>query len=534
MRLKLSPEAIGIACVLAATRLVCRSRALYDIDSVNFALGIQRFDPSAYQPHPPGYFLYILAGRLLNLVCHDPNLALVLLSVLSGCGCILLLDRLARAWFGASEARFACLIFLFSPLAWFHGTVALTYAVEAFFSLLSAWLCWKVVRGTATAGWPAGIALGVAAGVRPSSLLLLGPLFVYSFARAPLRTRLSALGTLLLSICCWGIPMIVLAGGFRSYFNALISLWTLVPAQQTVFNSSPATSIARAATVFFILLLVCGTASLAVLARTRSAPPDPRVVRFTAVWIVPALLFFTFIYLKFVNSGYLLLLAGPCCLWLGRWVAAWYRDVHWPVTAKLAVIAGCAALNVWVYLDAPLYCSFRSVRRFEAQLASINAELPTLCSPSDTLVVAFDSHFLGYRHAGYYLPQFLTLQYPEVELAHGPRIFALNDRDTVLLSQLPRVRQDAPLGSRPTPVSREGRPYTHFVLFPLPSDSDAYSEYLHTVTAALPAGHLTTTTIGAHRYIVGNIQDLPLLFPRVARSDCVSSPAQSVSGCKQP
>ena len=38
-------------------------------------------------------------------------------------------------------------IFLFSPLSWFHGTVALTYIVEAFFSALVGYLCWRVYSG---------------------------------------------------------------------------------------------------------------------------------------------------------------------------------------------------------------------------------------------------------------------------------------------------------------------------------------------------------------------------------------------------
>jgi hypothetical protein len=37
-------------------------------------------------------------------------------------------------------ARFAALLFLLSLLAWFHGIVALTYGVEAFFSALVGYL----------------------------------------------------------------------------------------------------------------------------------------------------------------------------------------------------------------------------------------------------------------------------------------------------------------------------------------------------------------------------------------------------------
>jgi len=81
---------------------------------------------------------------------------------------------LAHHWFGRNAALFAGLIFLFSPLAWFHGTVALTYIVEAFFSALTGYLCWRIYCGEARFILPGAMVLGVAAGFRPSSLLLLG------------------------------------------------------------------------------------------------------------------------------------------------------------------------------------------------------------------------------------------------------------------------------------------------------------------------------------------------------------------------
>src|ERR1035441_7456728 len=67
-------QTVSSAILIAATalsRFVFRSHYLYDVDSVNFALALKRFDPSVHQPHPPGYFLYICLGRLANLLFHD-------------------------------------------------------------------------------------------------------------------------------------------------------------------------------------------------------------------------------------------------------------------------------------------------------------------------------------------------------------------------------------------------------------------------------------------------------------------------------
>lgn len=87
-----------LTCVLVATRVAFRSRYLYDIDSVNFALGLRRFDPSSYQPHPPGYFLYICLGRIVDAFLHDANAAFVAISIAASCGALMTIYVLADNW----------------------------------------------------------------------------------------------------------------------------------------------------------------------------------------------------------------------------------------------------------------------------------------------------------------------------------------------------------------------------------------------------------------------------------------------------
>ena len=484
-----------LTSAVAITRFVFRSHYLYDLDSVNFALAMQRFDPRVHQPHPPGYFLYICAGRLLDFIFHDANLALVVLSILASCGVAVVIYQMTLDWFGPTADQFAGIVFLLSPLAWFHGIVALTYIVEAFFSGLLGYLCWRINCGRAGFILPAAIVLGVSAGVRPSSLVFLAPLFLFSLRNATPKGRWMGLAALVLTLTAWFVPMIAASGGFDAYFGALASLWRMVPSKQTVFNSSPAYSIARAFVILFIYLLTFGAASLAPLgALVNTTPADPRKRNFTFVWIGPALCFFTFGYLKFVNSGYLLVLCAPACLWLGLWASEWYETSAWRRPLKLAVIGVCAAANVLIFVASPLYCSYGQVRRFEAELEGIKTALPQVGSAQDTLILSFDSHFSGFRHAGYYLPDYLTVEYPEAHLKEGPRIFSMYERDTHLVTALP------------------AGPYTRFVLFPLP-EGDAYKEYIQKVIDRLPGKSVHTVHLGGHEFVTGSLSDLPLLFP---------------------
>ncbi len=510
-------------CLLAGavglSRFAFRSHALYDLDSVNFALAISRFDPRVHQPHPPGYFLYICLGRLVNLLVHDANLALVVVSILASVACVVLIYLLALDWFSPRAATFAGLLFLFSPLAWFHGTVALTYSVEAAASALMGLLAWRIERGNFRFILPTAIVLGVSAGIRPSSLLFLGPLFLYSLRRAPLRKILLGVLALGLTLAAWFGPMIQASGGLAAYFGALRSLWLMVPSKGTVFNSSPVTSVARALTIVFIYFLCFGAAVLAPLgAASKPQPSGPQPSGpqpadkdkkfFTAVWIAPALCFFTFIFLKLVNSGYLLLVAAPACVWLGAWAAAWFDHAVWPRGLKWATIAASALANTLIFLAFPAYCSYRSVRHFEAELQATEVALPQLGSPDNLLIVSFDNHFLGYRHAGYYFPGYDTLEYPEARLTEGTRIFAMRGRDTFLLSGLPA-----------TSCSR-------FVLFPLPAGNPDYDKYLETVDKLIPAKDLTAVSLNGHRFVTAPIADLPLLFPKSALAPHEQFPGQ--------
>lgn len=498
MKSRQARDAGILIAATALTRFAFRSHYLYDIDSVNFALAMERFDPSVHQPHPPGYFLYVYLGRLVNLALHDANSALIAISIIFSCGAVAAIYALVYGWFGRNAAFFAGLIFLFSPLAWFHGTVALTYIVEAFFSALTGYLCWRVYCGEARFALPGAVVLGIAAGFRPSSLVLLGPLLLFSLRKANRRQAAAGAGALVLTLLAWFIPMIQISGG-TAYLSSLVSLWLTVPSKGMVFNSSPWNSVARAGMIIAIYFLCFGWAAILPLWGTRrDAPVERRKIIFTRVWVTPGLLFFTFVYLKFVNSGYLLALAPPVCAWLGLWASNWYANVRWSKILKVLVIGACAATNTLIFIGAPLYCSYREVRRFEAELANIIQILPQIASPKDTMIVGFDSHFLGYRHAGYYLPDYVTAQFPEVQLASGTRVFAMRHRNTWLESSLPTAS------------------FRNFVIFPLPLGDSEYSDYMSHVRKRFPPADLRRVVRDGHEFEIGPVTDLGLLFPIAA------------------
>jgi hypothetical protein len=76
----------AIAVVFLALHLPFLPASLEDLDSINFALGVRDFDVARHQPHPPGYPLYIAAGKAVRAVVADEARALSIVGIAAGAG----------------------------------------------------------------------------------------------------------------------------------------------------------------------------------------------------------------------------------------------------------------------------------------------------------------------------------------------------------------------------------------------------------------------------------------------------------------
>ncbi len=498
----------GLTCLAFATRFP------YDLDSVNFLLGLAEFNPEVHQPHPPGYYLYIQAGRLAQWFFAEPHDALVFLSVLASCGSVLLIYALSREWFHRKAAVAAALMFVLSPLCWFYGTVALTYLPEALFAALVGFLCWKTYSGTAAYAIPSAIALGLAGGLRQSSLLFLGPVWLLSLSGVRARRAALAVVVLCVVIAAWFFPMLHESGGADRYFASLSDLWNRVAARKALLGASGdsvlsalGTAADRVYTLFRVYVL-CFLAAAPLPLLRRFPTMDRRKKIFLWTWLLPGAAFFLLVFLPFVNSGYILVLAPPLFAVLGCQAVEWIerspaKPSHKRIFGGVLVLA-----NFAVFLFAPLYFSRARVKFIEAELARIQTAVRQLADPADTVVVAFDFHMLGFRHAGYLLPEYLTVQFPEMPFQDGPRVFAMKQRSTNLC--------EAP------PIEN----YREFVLFPVPN-TGVPAQYMEKVLALLPAGHVERRHAQGQDLLFGSAADLPRLFP-------VTTQAAKARQCRSP
>jgi len=165
------------------SRIPFTSKLLYSQDAVQFALAIEKFDVYLHQPHPPGYFLYVIAGKLLNLFFHDTNSSFLVLSIIASGLTVVAVYHLGRALFDQETGLWAAGFAVTSPLLWYYGELALTYVVAAFLNTVIAVICWDLVKGRSKWLYVSPVILGITGGVRQDVLIFLVPLWLFCILR---------------------------------------------------------------------------------------------------------------------------------------------------------------------------------------------------------------------------------------------------------------------------------------------------------------------------------------------------------------
>ncbi len=230
----LTPGLLAAAYLIA--HLVSLAPALEDIDSINFALGLRDFSPIEHQPHPPGYPVYIAAGKLslaaVNVLRPELGpvaaeaLALSLWSALAGALALVLAWRVfgllatdAQDGMRARRVRLWATVLLAScPLFWMTGVRPISDMPGLAIALAAQAL---LLAGRLGAG---AFVAGLALGIRTQTLWLTAPLLGFEL----LKRRGSTTGRPGISAAmfvagalCWAVPLVVATGGIEAYLGVL-------------------------------------------------------------------------------------------------------------------------------------------------------------------------------------------------------------------------------------------------------------------------------------------------------------------------
>lgn len=237
-----------LTAALALTFLVAHVQSLphslEDIDSINFALGVEAFDVAAHRPHPPGYPVFTVMARASTAVVGAvvpgldrtarASIGLAAWGLVAGVLCVWVVSAFWRTvgWAPAA-AWFAAALVVASPLFWFTASRPLTDVPALVGAMVVQWGLLRARAGdSAHATSPlilATLALvaGLLIGVRTQTLWMTAPLLAWTVVGLVRQRDWRATGGVVLAsvVGCllWAVPMIVATGGLERYLAVLAS-----------------------------------------------------------------------------------------------------------------------------------------------------------------------------------------------------------------------------------------------------------------------------------------------------------------------
>jgi Dolichyl-phosphate-mannose-protein mannosyltransferase len=219
-----------LALIFLAFHLPYLPKSLEDLDSINFALGLRRFDVAAHQPHPPGYPIYILVGKGVRAIVGSELAALGVMSIVAGTLGVFAIAALARRISDGNGDRWsiaACVLAIASPLYWFTAARPLSDmpGLAAAIAVQVLTLAATSPRMLAVAAFAGGLAMGL----RSQIVWLTFPLLLYvasGVSRTTERGRrvrllLTAMAAFAAGVVVWAVPLVALTGGPRAYGAAV-------------------------------------------------------------------------------------------------------------------------------------------------------------------------------------------------------------------------------------------------------------------------------------------------------------------------
>lgn len=378
-------------------------QTLEDIDSINFALGVEHFDIARHQPHPPGYPVFIglakISTRAVGAVApswsrdHRAAAGLALWGVVAGAAAAFVI---AEFWMAAGLAPgvavMASILAVLSPLFWFTAARPLTDTLGIVAALaVQTWFirglrAWREGSAELPRDWIwAAVFAGVIVGVRSQSVWLVWPLFAWALGELIARRRwadaAALAGAAAVGVLAWAVPVLWRSGGVTGYLTAIRSQGAEDLANIELLATKPTWTLLQAALKRTFLVpwesLTLGrvVVLLALAGAVRLALRGPRVLIVICFAFWPYLVFHL-MFQETVTIRYALPMVVPVAglavvglAWLGLRAAA----VGTTLIAVSSLVLAQPRLQAYSAAGSPVFRAFQAM-----QAARPPADLPPL------------------------------------------------------------------------------------------------------------------------------------------------------------
>jgi hypothetical protein len=443
---------------VVVSRWWLKSHYLFHLDSVQFALGLNHWDITRHQPHPPGYILYVGLGKLVNVLVHDPNLAFILIGIVATLIGLWAIGWLGNQWWGKAGGIIVGVLYVTNGSVWFHGLIAEVYIVETALILWVVALTYRYWRQGQTSDliW-LGLLLGLLGGIRQVGELITVPLVGYVVwyrHKFQWSAWKKLLGSLVIGNLLWLVPLLWLSGGVTSYWQAISGLWarTVVGYYQKYHWATPVknfslfvATIKQSSPAIFAILGLGALPYIAIESRQRFKT-DFSQLTFWLWWVCPSLVLLLLVLIT--NPGYVLtviavflLLGAGAITSIG--LAVHYWQSRWKNVAMIVGVAVVSVAQMWSFFTAPALglgygsAALATIREADQAMGDlISLASHQTITPSTAIIVVDGGYLLrGFRHVQYYLPDFnvygwyktgwagVSVKDDQFIYAHGAQIF---------------------------------------------------------------------------------------------------------------
>lgn len=446
------------------SRLPFTSKYLYHLDSGHFALALQDYNLVLHQPHPPGYFLYVMLGKLLHLFVSDVNTTFVLISIFFSGLTVVTVYYIGKELFDERTGIFSALLMLTSPNFWFHGEVALTYPAEAFFSAIIGLFCWRAYQGKKSYLLISALMLAVAGGFRQNTAVFLLPLWIFSVRKESYRSIVNGLLLFCIVSFAWFLPMVMYTGGLSVYIEAFRELLVYNTGLNSVFQKGlPALKLYSQTIYNFIffsmgaILPVLLLAIYSMLRNQKMALLNNTKTCFFALWILPSGLFYLLIFIHPANPGYILILLPPLMIIASAALLNLCSNLRELTKKNLVPALFCVILfiNTFMFLFSRYPVTLFEIRNNDRNLSALFNILRQFNPQTTVIFISGPIIFRSIRHIMIYLPEYTVYQ---VHIRKGPsgesrKFFGGEHGKTVLVKKIPlpsRIRYFATVSAYDT------------------------------------------------------------------------------------
>jgi len=336
--------ALALFGLALLTRLPFATANLYAPDSVLYARGMELFDPFDQRPQPPGYLWYVLVLRAIDLVTHDPNRAMTIVSALAGAATVGLVYLLAARLYDERTARVSAVFVLTAVTFWAYGGVAYPYTLLAALTTICALLFWRALDPAETPSGRgmrlllASAVLGVAIGFRSDLAIFLAPLWLFAATRATLPTAGASAAIVAALVGVWVFASAYADGGLARFLEAVRIQSQFVDDRYSVLGNGPIAiyrnlyELGRflGRGLYFLIPLIAVTV---ISAEARRVELRDRVrTAFIALWVLTPLAFYVFIHVG--EYGYIFSMLPGLAILAARGAIALAKGMRMPRTFR--------------------------------------------------------------------------------------------------------------------------------------------------------------------------------------------------------